>query len=77
MDIAKQNKLALELADALDDMESLQSYRAFTQQYTEEYLRKILTKVLSIPEEKIRKTRGALFTYLVKQNAQHPKYRRD
>jgi hypothetical protein len=34
---------------------------------TEAFLRKILQRVLSVPQEQIRKTRGALFTYLVGQ----------
>jgi hypothetical protein len=69
-----ENKLALELADALNDMDSLQAYIGFTQKYSESFLRKVLAKVLSIPESKIRKSRGALFTYLVKQHAQNSSY---
>jgi hypothetical protein len=68
MDKNQQYKLALELADALNDMEALTVYQGFAERYSEEFLRKILQKVLSIPEDKIRKTRGALFTYLVKQS---------
>ena len=68
MDILKQNKLANELADSMNDRESFQLYFTFCQKYSEEFLRKIQTKVLSIPENKIRKTRGALFTFLVKQH---------
>ena len=71
MDTTKQQKLALEIANALDDMDSLQSYLILTSQYSEKYLRKVLTKVLSIPQEKIRKSRGALFTFLVNQHAQN------
>jgi len=71
------NKLALELANTLNDMESLQAYVGMTQKYSEAFLRKVLTKVLSIPENKIRKTRGALFTYLVKQHANYSGNSRD
>ena len=71
------NKLALELADALNDMDSLNAYVGFTQKYSESYLRQVLAKVLSIPENKIRKTRGALFTFLVKQHAQNSYSARD
>lgn len=63
------NKFAYELAEALNDTDALQVYINFTEKYSEKYLREILTKVLSIPERKIRKTRGALFTFLVKQHA--------
>lgn len=67
MDIQQETKLALELADALNDRESLQAYLGFTRKYSETFLRRILTRVLAIPESKIKKTRGALFTFLVKQ----------
>jgi hypothetical protein len=58
-------RLANEIADSLVDRESLQLYLHFTTKYKEEQLRKILDKVMSIPEHKIKKTRGALFTYLI------------
>lgn len=70
-----EQKLAFELADSMNDRESLQAYISFTKRYTEGFLRKIQAKVLSIPEDKIRKTRGALFTYLVKQHEQNNFYR--
>ena len=64
----KEEKLAREIADALDDNTSLAVHIAFAEKYSEAFLRKSLQKVLSIPHEQIRKTRGALFTYLVNQN---------
>ena len=60
-----QEKLAVEIAHALGDMDSLQSHRRMVATYSEEYLRKKLTKTLSIPESQIRKSRGALYTTLV------------
>ncbi len=63
------NKLAYELAESMDDLDAIQVYIHFTEKYSESFLREIQTKVLSIPERKIRKTRGALFTFLVKQHA--------
>jgi hypothetical protein len=67
MILTKQEKLAREIADALGDPEALPLYTAFAEKYTEAFLRKILQRVLTIPQEQIRKTRGALFTYLVNQ----------
>lgn len=61
----EQEKLALEIAHALDDMDSLQAHRKMVATYSEKHLRSKLTKVLSIPESQIRKSRGALFTSLV------------
>ncbi len=64
----KETKLAREIADALGDNESLTIHIGFAEKYSEAFLRKTLQKVLSIPEDQIRKTRGALFTYLVNQS---------
>lgn len=65
-DFAPQEvRLANEIADALNDRGSLMLFLHFTRKYKEEYLKKILEKVMSIPEEKIKKTRGALYTYLI------------
>lgn len=67
-DYAPQDiRFANEIADTLDDRGSLQLFLHFVEKYKEEHLRKILEKVMSIPERKIKKTRGALFTYLVSQ----------
>ena len=64
----KDEKLAREIAEALNDNDSLPVHIGFVEKYSETFLRKTLQKVLSIPQDQIRKTRGALFTYLVKQN---------
>lgn len=61
-------RLANEIADELNDRGSLHLFLNFSRKYREDYLRKILEKVMSIPERQIKKTRGALFTYLVHQN---------
>ncbi|HYG40077.1 MAG TPA: hypothetical protein VD908_15725 [Cytophagales bacterium] len=71
--MSHNNKLALEIANALNDIEALPLYNAFTQKYSEEFLRKILLRVLSIPDEKIKRTRGALFTFLVQQHGGRPR----
>ncbi len=68
MATSKEEKLAREIADALDDNDSLTVHISFAEKYSEGFLRKTLQRVLSIPEAQIRKTRGALFTYLVTQN---------
>lgn len=60
-------RLANEIADTLHDRGSLQLFLHFAEKYKEEHLRRILEKVMSIPDSKIKKTRGALFTYLITQ----------
>jgi hypothetical protein len=61
-----ESQLAYELASTLEDLNSLQLYLQFAQKYKEEHLRSTLEKVMSIDESKIKRTRGALFTYLIK-----------
>lgn len=69
MNDKQSNPLAYEIADALNDHESLSLYVSFTNRFQEDYLRKQLAKVMSVPENKIRRSRGALFTYLVLHHA--------
>jgi len=64
--------LAYELASALGDTENLAAFLPLAEKYNEAFLRKTLQKVMSLPEEKIKRTRAALFTYLVKQNGGGP-----
>lgn len=64
-------QLAHEIADRLNDPEALSLYLSYTQQISHERLREILNKVCSIPEKQIRRTRGALFTFLVGQYRQY------
>ena len=58
-------RLAHELAETLQDHDSLACYLQYTRRFSEEHLRKTLAKVMSIEETSIRKSRGALYTYLV------------
>lgn len=60
-------KVANEIAETLKDRDALPYYLTLTRKYHEHYLRQVLAKVMSIDEKQIRKTRGALFTYLVNQ----------
>lgn len=66
----ENNKLAHEIAVTLDDMEALPLYTSFCKKYSEAFLRKMLLRVMSVPDHKIKRTRGALFTFLVQQHAQ-------
>jgi LPS O-antigen subunit length determinant protein (WzzB/FepE family) len=58
--------LAQEISETLEDRDALQLYLQFVRKYKEEHLRSVLQKVMSIERSKIRKTRGALFTYLMR-----------
>jgi hypothetical protein len=72
----QEMKLAQEIAEALDDWGSLQLFLQFARQYKEEHLRKILENVMNVEQSNIRKTRGALFTHLVKNHG-HALYARN
>lgn len=61
----REYKLALEIAHALNDMDSLQLHLKYSKKYSEEFLRSRLTKVLMVPENKIRVSRAALYVSLV------------
>ena len=43
----------------------------YVRRYKEEFLRKILNKVMSLDESKIRKSRAALYTFLINQGHSH------
>ena len=62
-------KLAHEIADTLKDRDSIMLHLQYVRRYQEAFLRKTLAKVMSIDESKIRRTRGALYTFLINQNA--------
>jgi len=66
----RQELLALDLADALNDRKGLPFYLFITRKYPESLLRRVLGQVKEIPERKIKKGRGALFNYLIRKHAQ-------
>ena len=70
----EETQFAYELAEALNDKEAIQMYISYVHRFSEALLREMLVKVLSVPENKIRKTRGALFNYLIQQHAAKAKY---
>lgn len=62
---SQQEKLAIEIARTLNDMDSIQWHRQMVMKYSEEYLRKKLMKVMSIPDENVQTTRGAIYNSLI------------
>jgi len=62
-------KLAHEIADTLKDRDSITLHLQYVRKYKEEFLRKTLAKVMSLPENKIRKNRAALYTFLINQSS--------
>jgi len=63
----REGALARDLAEGLGDMKNIRYYFSVTLTYSERYLREVYRKVKETPEHRIKKSRGALFTYLVKK----------
>ena len=68
VDIHKK-PLALDLADELNDRKNLSLYLRYTRKYPESFLRRVLGEVKEIPFERIKKSKAAIFSYLVKKYA--------
>ena len=66
----KEELLALDLAEALNDYQNLPLYLSYSKKYPESFLRKVLGEVMEVPAGKVKKSRGALFTHLIKRYAQ-------
>ena len=66
----REQLLAADLAESLKDHRSLKLYLSYAYRYPESLLREVLSQVKQTPEQKIRKSRGALFTYLLHQHAE-------
>ena len=62
-----ERKLANDIADTLKDRDSITMHLQYVRKYKEEFLRRILNKVMSLPESSIKKNRAALYTFLVNQ----------
>jgi hypothetical protein len=60
-------KLANEIADTLKDPGGLPLFLNYARKFQEPFLRNYLARVMSIEESKIRKSRAALFTFLISQ----------
>lgn len=65
----REELLALDIAESLSDQERLSLYLSYAYTYTESFLREILAEVSQTPSKNIKKSRGALFLFLVKKNA--------
>jgi broad specificity phosphatase PhoE len=67
-------RLAQRLAERLGDLDNLPFYVIAARQYSARQLLEILDKTLAVPPERIRKSRGALFNWLLRhyREPQHP-----
>lgn len=65
--LTKEELLARDLAEGLNDKENLNFYLWASRKYPEGLLRKTYSQVKQVPEKKIRKSKGALFNYLIQK----------
>jgi len=61
----REEYLAQELAERLADFQGLPLYLKVARWYTESSIRQILGRVMEVPDERIRTSRGALFNWLI------------
>ena len=67
-EITKSGTLTAEsIARSLNDLENIALYEAYLKRYPEEVIRKAYRDVQQTPPEKIKKSAGAYFTFLVKK----------
>ena len=65
---SKEELLAMDVATALKDLPNLALYLSYTKKYPEYLVRRTLARVREIPDAKIKKSRGALFNYLIQKH---------
>jgi DNA-binding transcriptional MocR family regulator len=65
----KEELLALDIAETLGEGRNPRKYLHYTKRYAEPLLRQVLSQVRQTPEEKIKKSRVALFVYLINHYA--------
>lgn len=70
-------QLAHEIAERLNDPDSLTQYLKYAKQYPHSVLRRKLDYVCSLPDQKITHSRGAYFIFLVEQQLRSNKERGD
>lgn len=74
---SREELLALDVAKALNDHSSLTLYLSYAKRFPESMLRGVLGEVMEIPDEKIRKSRAALFNHIIHRYAQNNEDHRD
>jgi DNA-binding Lrp family transcriptional regulator len=63
----REELLASDIGEMLDDQRNIRQYLSYARKYPESVLREFLSQAQQTPSHRIRKSRAALFAYLVKQ----------
>ena len=64
----REELLAYDLSQALNDRNGLALYLSYSKRFPESLLRQTLGEVMEIPQEMIKKSRAALFNYLISKH---------
>lgn len=67
--VAREELLALELAEGLDDRPNLARYLRYARRFPEGLLRRLLGEVSSVPAARVKRSRAAIFASLLKRHA--------
>jgi len=65
----REQLLAMDLAEGLDDLPHLARYLTYAHRYPESLLRRLLSEARAVPERDIKRSRAALFEHLLKPHA--------
>ena len=66
---SREEALAMEIAHAFHDMDGIALYVDYCRRYPEPIIRRAYGEVKELPDSAIRRSRGALFNYLVQKYA--------
>jgi biotin operon repressor len=66
----KEELTAHDIAKAFNDQKNLPKYLWYAGRYPESLLRQIVAEVMQTPSQRIKKSRAALFSYLVRHHAE-------
>lgn len=67
-ELARAELLAQDLSAGLDDLAHLPRYRKHVQRFPESLLRRLLSEARATPERRIKRSKAALFEYLLNQH---------
>jgi biotin operon repressor len=65
--VTKEELLASDISETLEDQRNIRQYLFYARRYPESVLREFLSQAKQTPSHRIKKSRAALFAYLVKQ----------
>lgn len=65
---ADEQRIAYDIARTLNDLDSITLHLQFARKYQESFLREQLNKVMAIDPANIKKSRAALYTFLISKH---------